>query len=70
MADTSTTANNNATNSTADNADTGAALKSAAQPYLDKAKGFAKARPMAAAAVVGLVGLGLLNSLRGRGART
>jgi uncharacterized protein YjbJ (UPF0337 family) len=35
-------------------------------PVVDKAKGFAKERPFATAALVGVVGLALLNTLRGR----
>lgn len=35
-------------------------------PVIAKAKGFAQARPYATAAVVGVVGLAILNSLRGR----
>ena len=35
-------------------------------PLVDKAKGFAKDRPFATAALVGVVGLALLNTLRGK----
>lgn len=35
-------------------------------PTVEKAKGFAQARPYATAALVGVVGLALLNTLRGR----
>ena len=35
-------------------------------PMIDKAKGFAKERPFATAALVGVVGMALLNTLRGR----
>ena len=35
-------------------------------PLIDKAKGFAKERPFAAAALAGVVGLALLNTLRGK----
>jgi uncharacterized protein YjbJ (UPF0337 family) len=35
-------------------------------PAIDKAKGFAQARPYATAALVGVVGLALLNTLRGK----
>ena len=35
-------------------------------PLIDKARGFAKARPFASAALVGVVGIALLNTLRGR----
>ena len=35
-------------------------------PLADKAKGFAKQRPFATAALVGVVGIALLNTLRGR----
>ena len=38
-----------------------------AGPLADKAKGFAKARPAATAALVGVLGLAVLGSLRGRG---
>jgi uncharacterized protein YjbJ (UPF0337 family) len=34
-------------------------------PLVDKAKGFAQARPWATAALAGVVGLGVLNTLRG-----
>ena len=37
-----------------------------AGPLADKAKGFAKQRPAATAALVGVVGLAILNTLRGR----
>jgi uncharacterized protein YjbJ (UPF0337 family) len=42
-------------------------LAAQAGPLADKAKGFAKARPAATAALVGVLGLALLNTLRGRG---
>ena len=35
-------------------------------PVVAKAKGFAKARPFAAAALFGVVGLAVLNTLRGK----
>ncbi len=35
-------------------------------PTIEKAKGFAQARPYATAALVGVVGLALLNTLRGK----
>jgi uncharacterized protein YjbJ (UPF0337 family) len=35
-------------------------------PTINKAKGFAQARPYATAAFVGVVGLALLNTLRGK----
>ncbi len=35
-------------------------------PIVDQAKGFAKARPFATAALAGVVGLALLNTLRGK----
>lgn len=38
-----------------------------AAPLADKAKAFAKARPGATAALVGVIGLAILNTLRGRG---
>jgi ElaB/YqjD/DUF883 family membrane-anchored ribosome-binding protein len=41
-------------------------LTNAAAPYIDKAKGFAKERPFAAAALAGVVGIALLNTLRGK----
>ena len=44
-------------------------LGTTAQPYIDKAKGFAKQRPFAAAALVGVLGVALLNTLRGKGSR-
>lgn len=42
------------------------AAKDAIGPLTDKAKGFAKARPFATAAALGVVGLAVLNTLRGR----
>jgi hypothetical protein len=36
-------------------------------PITEKAKNFAKARPWASAALLGVAGLALLNGLRGRG---
>ena len=36
-------------------------------PIQDKAKAFAKARPWASAALVGVAAIALLNTLRGRG---
>jgi ElaB/YqjD/DUF883 family membrane-anchored ribosome-binding protein len=35
-------------------------------PVVEKAKSFAKERPYAAAALVGVVGLAILNTLRGK----
>lgn len=35
-------------------------------PLVEKARGFAKDRPFAAAALVGVVGLAILNTLRGK----
>ena len=35
-------------------------------PTIDKARGFAKERPWAAAALAGVVGLAVLNTLRGK----
>ena len=35
-------------------------------PILDKARGFAKARPFASAALAGVIGIALLNTLRGK----
>lgn len=35
-------------------------------PYADKARAFAKDRPFATAALVGVVGIALLNTLRGK----
>lgn len=35
-------------------------------PIVDKAKGFARERPFATAALVGVLGVALLNTLRGR----
>ena len=42
------------------------AAKDAIGPLTDKAKGFAKARPFATAAALGVVGLAVLNTLRGK----
>lgn len=39
-------------------------LRDAVAPLADQARGFAKSRPFAAAAVIGVLGIGLLNSLR------
>lgn len=36
-------------------------------PITEKVKSFAKARPWASAALVGIAGIALLNTLRGRG---
>ena len=41
-------------------------LAAQAGPLADKAKGFAKARPAATAALVGVIGLALFNTLRGK----
>lgn len=41
-------------------------LAAQAGPLADKAKGFAKQRPAATAALVGVIGLALFNTLRGR----
>lgn len=35
-------------------------------PLVDKAKGFAKARPFASAALAGVLGIALINTLRGK----
>ena len=35
-------------------------------PTIEKAKGFAKARPYATAALAGVIGLAVLNTLRGK----
>lgn len=45
---------------------TGAGARDAINQNLDKARAFAKARPAATAALAGVVGLALLNTLRGR----
>jgi ElaB/YqjD/DUF883 family membrane-anchored ribosome-binding protein len=37
-----------------------------AGPLADKARGFAKERPFAAAALAGVVGIAILNTLRGK----
>ncbi|MFW2831099.1 hypothetical protein [Sphingomonas sp. ID0503] len=37
-----------------------------AAPYLEKAKAFAKDRPFASAALAGVLGIALLNTLRGK----
>lgn len=47
-------------------ADPSAAARDMANLYVGKARAFAKARPAATAALVGVVGLAILNSLRGR----
>jgi len=43
------------------------AIGTKAGPLVDQARGFAKARPFATAALAGVVGIALLNTLRGRG---
>lgn len=43
-----------------------AAAKAQAGPLVEKARGFAKSRPWTAAALAGVVGLAVLNTLRGR----
>jgi hypothetical protein len=42
------------------------AARDAVAPMTDKARGFAKQRPFATAALAGVVGLALLNTLRGK----
>jgi uncharacterized protein YjbJ (UPF0337 family) len=42
------------------------ALSGGVGPLVDQAKGFAQKRPFAAAALLGVVGLALLNTLRGK----
>ncbi|MDB5690525.1 MAG: CsbD family protein [Sphingomonas bacterium] len=42
------------------------AARDAVGPLTDKARGFAKQRPFAAAALAGVVGIAILNTLRGR----
>ena len=42
------------------------ALAGGVGPLADKARGFAKQRPFAAAALAGVVGLAILNTLRGK----
>ena len=42
------------------------AVLNGAGPAVDKARGFVKQRPFAAAALVGVVGLAILNTLRGK----
>lgn len=56
------------TTTTADRARTNrsAGARDAINQNLGKAKAFAKARPAATAALAGVVGLALLNTLRGR----
>ncbi len=44
----------------------GAGAATMANQYVEKARGFAKARPAATAALVGVVGLAILNTLRGK----
>lgn len=46
-----------------DTADNAAA---AAAPLIDKAKSFAKAKPLATATLAGVLGIALLNTLRGK----
>lgn len=40
--------------------------RDAVAPLTDKARGFAKQRPFAAAALAGVVGIAILNTLRGK----
>ena len=42
------------------------AIGQKAGPLVEQARGFAKARPFATAALAGVVGIALLNTLRGR----
>lgn len=42
------------------------AARDAVAPILNQAKDFARAKPMATAALVGVLGVALLNTLRGR----
>ncbi|WP_116090699.1 CsbD family protein [Sphingomonas crusticola] len=42
------------------------ALSGGVGPLVDQAKGFARKRPFAAAALLGVVGVAILNTLRGR----
>ena len=42
------------------------AARDAVTPLADKARGFAKQRPFAAAALAGVLGVALLNTLRGK----
>lgn len=41
-------------------------LAGEAQSYIDKARAFAKERPFVAAALAGVIGVALLNTLRGK----
>jgi hypothetical protein len=43
-----------------------AAPATAISPLVDKAKAFAKSRPFASAALVGVLGIALINTLRGK----
>jgi ElaB/YqjD/DUF883 family membrane-anchored ribosome-binding protein len=55
------------TSSTNDNAAAAkSAIPAALQPYADQAKQFAKDRPFATATLAGVLGLALLNTLRGK----
>lgn len=42
------------------------AARDAVAPIINQAKDFARAKPMATAALVGIIGVALLNTLRGR----
>ena len=66
--DTDTGIKDKATDTSTKPGTTGA-IADAASPYIDKAKGFAKSRPFAAAALVGVIGVALLNTLRGKGGK-
>ena len=61
---TTTTADQTKTNT--GTGTTGAGAKAQFTQATDKARAFAKARPAATAALAGVIGLALLNTLRGR----
>jgi hypothetical protein len=64
MTDTATNADTTASTSSSSAADAAAAKVG---PMADKAKAFAKEKPFAVAALAGVLGIALINTLRGKG---
>ena len=63
MADTTQTETSKPATGGTTTADT---IASGAAPLIEKAKAFAKAKPAATAALAGVLGIALINTLRGR----
>jgi hypothetical protein len=61
-----TTATATKSNSTDETPRATAKITEAAAPYVERARGFAKERPWAVAALAGVLGIATLNTLRGR----